>query len=65
MLNDLLAAIRGLRKVPSFTLVALSVLALGIGTATGRPTPWAAASRRHRRSWTGDASKRRPSTWQP
>jgi putative ABC transport system permease protein len=34
MVNDLLAAIRGLRKAPSFTLVALAVLALGIGTAT-------------------------------
>jgi predicted permease len=33
MLNDLLAAIRGLGKAPSFTLVALGVLALGIGTA--------------------------------
>jgi predicted permease len=33
MFNDLLAAIRALRKAPSFTLVALGVLALGIGTA--------------------------------
>lgn len=33
MLNDLLAAIRALRRAPSFTLVAVGVLALGIGTA--------------------------------
>jgi len=34
MLKDFCAAIRGLGRTPSFTLVALSVLALGIGTAT-------------------------------
>lgn len=32
MLHDVCAAIRGLWKTPSFTLVALAVLALGIGT---------------------------------
>jgi hypothetical protein len=34
MLSDLYAAIRSLWKARSFTLIALSVLALGIGTAT-------------------------------
>ena len=34
MLNDFRAAVRSLRNARAFTLVALSVLALGIGTAT-------------------------------
>src|SRR5688572_26578479 len=34
MVEDLRTAVRSLRKAPAFTLVALSILALGVGSAT-------------------------------